>query len=33
MFHRRVAAQIALDEKIAVDDFANLDDFGFGPIG
>src|SRR5580698_5302326 len=30
--HGDVAAQIAFHQKVAVDDFANLDDFGFGQI-
>ena len=30
--HRHVAAKVAFDQEVAVDDFANLDDFGFGQI-
>ncbi len=30
--HRHVAAQIAFDQEVAVDDFANLDDFGFRQV-
>jgi hypothetical protein len=30
--HRDVAAQIAFDQKVAVDDFADLDHLGFGQV-